>query len=91
MRGPIQSAKLSGIQYLRAIAALMVAYLHMSVQIPQYSPMIRDHLPFDTHQLNSAVDIFFVISGFIMMISSAGSRPGDFAIRRVIRVAPSTG
>lgn len=88
MREPVQSVKLPGIQYLRAIAALMVAYLHMSGQILQYSPTIRDHLPFDIHQFNSAVDIFFVISGFIMMISSASSSPGDFAIRRVIRVVP---
>lgn len=75
------------VQYLRAIAALMVAYYHTIVQIPAYRHYFQDYL-FGSAALSSGVDIFFVISGFIMLISNRNTRPGVFAVRRVIRIVP---
>ena len=79
--------QLLGVQYLRAVAALMVAYFHTATQIPQYRDTFRSSL---LGQLNFAagVDIFFVISGFIMLVSNRNSRPGRFAIKRIIRIVP---
>jgi exopolysaccharide production protein ExoZ len=75
------------VQYLRAIAALMVAYFHSMIQIPAYTHYFRQYL-FGSQALSSGVDIFFVISGFIMLISNRNTRPGVFAVRRVIRIVP---
>jgi exopolysaccharide production protein ExoZ len=75
------------VQYLRAIAALMVAYFHTMIQIPAYTHYFREYL-FGSQALSSGVDIFFVISGFIMLISNRNTRPGVFAVRRVIRIVP---
>lgn len=72
------------IQYLRGLAALMVVWHHTKVQVPEFDSYIPGELG------ASGVDIFFVISGFIMLITTANSavRPAEFLIRRVIRVVP---
>jgi exopolysaccharide production protein ExoZ len=78
---------LRSIQYLRAAAALMVAYFHAIDQIPGYRPWFDRYL-LGHLNLASGVDIFFVISGFIMLISNRNSTPVSFATRRLIRIVP---
>jgi exopolysaccharide production protein ExoZ len=80
--------KLLGVQYLRAAAALMIVYLHTTVAIPEYRAILRTHALISTSRFNTGVDIFFVISGFIMMVTGTHSRPGSFLIRRVLRIVP---
>lgn len=71
------------VQYLRGIAALMVVWHHARDQMPGLATIIKGN--FGT----SGVDLFFVISGFIMVITtSATTSPGAFAIKRIIRVVP---
>jgi exopolysaccharide production protein ExoZ len=87
-KGPdTPQSSLLTVQYLRAIAALMVAYFHTMIQIPAYTRYFREYL-LGSQALSSGVDIFFVISGFIMLISNRNTRPGVFAVRRVIRIVP---
>jgi len=81
--------KYSGVQGLRFVAALLVVVTHATL--------------YTSERLNSAlhvwtfggigVHIFFVISGFVMVISSGAltGRPNGwkyFAMRRVIRIVP---
>ncbi len=66
----------------------MVAFLHLPVQLPAYAPFFLTNRIFDTERLKAGVDVFFVISGFIMYVTSRESRPWDFAIRRIIRIVP---
>lgn len=73
------------IQYLRGIAALMVVWHHALALIPGTMDFIRLP-PFG----KSGVDIFFVISGFIMVATTAdkpiiGRR---FFELRIVRVVP---
>jgi exopolysaccharide production protein ExoZ len=67
------------IQYLRAIAALGVVVFHALEAAPLRFGMGA-----------AGVDIFFVISGFIMfgLTEGAEARPGLFLWRRAARVAP---
>lgn len=71
------------IQWLRGIAALMVVWFHACQGLGITGVAA---LPFGA----SGVDIFFVISGFIMVaISAGGARtPGEFFRDRLTRVAP---
>ena len=84
-----------GIQGLRALAAVAVAFLHVAdeagglVGAPGHSPYrIIDAIP-----LEAGVDLFFVISGFVMVWSSwdafgrVGS-VGPFVWRRLLRIVP---
>ncbi len=71
------------IQYLRAIAALMVVLHHArNDQSWLFNPMLG------TRFGAAGVDIFFVISGFIMFTAARHEAPLDFVKRRIIRVAP---
>lgn len=81
------SDQLIGIQYLRAVAALMVAYFHTSSLIPQFEGPLNRYLLGGLH-LSNGVDLFFVISGFIMVLTGSNAAPRDFAVRRIIRIVP---
>src|SRR5579859_5791081 len=84
---PTRLTHLTSIRYLRAIAALMVAYFHLVEQVPQYEGYFRNHL-LGGLNLAAGVDVFFVISGFIMLVSNGNSTPATFAMRRIVRVVP---
>lgn len=90
---------LKGLQYLRGIAALMVVLLHARISVNHYLVAIseRKFLFPESHWAafgRFGVDIFFVISGFVISItlfkldvdSMADIR--KFIQKRIIRIAP---
>lgn len=71
------------IQYLRAVAALMVVIHHAR------NPAVWLFNPLENYDAFSyGVDVFFVISGFIMFVAARDEACYDFLKKRVIRVAP---
>ena len=72
------------IQYLRGIAAVMVVWFHAVEQVPGTKAFLSSGFG------NSGVDLFFVISGFIMVATTFEKPPSpvEFLRRRAIRVAP---
>lgn len=73
------------IQYLRAVAALMVVFHHSIIQIDVYEQALQ--------KLNvgaAGVDVFFVISGFVIWLVTSERQVGvcEFFAKRVVRVAP---
>lgn len=64
--------RFASIQVMRAMAALAVLLFHQSLLAIGYA----------------GVDIFFVISGFIMGSIGTRERPGDFIAHRLIRIVP---
>lgn len=72
------------IQYLRAIAALLVVYVHTFEQ----APWLKDI--FDSSFGYAGVDLFFVISGFIMVYSTHNKTitSVQFFWHRILRVVP---
>ena len=80
--------QLQSVQILRAIAALAVVAFHFAQSLA-----IDFHLiPLDSFTMGSdGVDIFFVISGFIMAYTTARDdqrSPGEFAWKRLVRIVP---
>lgn len=74
--------KLHALQYMRAIASLAVVYSHTVLQVPAYEAWLHEAGDF-------GVDIFFVISGFIMVyIARPKDTPGRFMSNRIRRVVP---
>ena len=74
--------RLHALQYLRAAAALAVVYSHAAHQVPA----LAAHLP---QGGAFGVDVFFVISGFIMVwIARPEDTPGRFLANRARRVVP---
>jgi exopolysaccharide production protein ExoZ len=72
------------VQYLRGLAALMVVWYHGMGQIPAVERLLGRQVG------ATGVDLFFVISGFIMLVTTAGKSMGplEFMVRRLVRVVP---
>lgn len=75
---------LEGLQYLRAIAALMVVWTHAREQFDWL------RLQFPSEAGAYGVDLFFVISGFVMVYTTHGRQitAWQFMRKRIERVAP---
>jgi len=74
--------RLYALQYLRALAALAVVYHHATLQSHDYAAVLPGFGAF-------GVDVFFVISGFIMVwIAREDDTPGRFMANRIRRVVP---
>jgi exopolysaccharide production protein ExoZ len=73
------------IQYLRALAAMMVVCHHALGQIPGNLNLIHA-----TEFGTAGVDLFFVISGFIMFVTTTEKplTPREFFALRIVRVVP---
>ncbi|WP_400770171.1 acyltransferase family protein [Methylosinus sporium] len=78
------SDEIRAVQYLRAAAAILVVFIHTGVYTEQF------YWPTPRAFGAAGVDLFFVISGFIMMVVTAQrpTGPRAFLARRLIRVAP---
>jgi exopolysaccharide production protein ExoZ len=75
----------NSIHYLRAIAALMVVVLHIHTGIS-----FMRHNADEIGWLRGGVDIFFIISGFVMVKSTYGKNLSgqDFFYKRCQRIIP---
>ncbi|WP_218312236.1 acyltransferase family protein [Alteromonas antoniana] len=76
-------SQIIAIQYLRGIAALMVVVHHAR------NPKPWLYNPLEHYQAFAwGVDIFFVISGFIMYLVARNDNPLTFLEKRIIRIVP---
>jgi peptidoglycan/LPS O-acetylase OafA/YrhL len=91
--------RLRFIDALRGIAALAVTLYHFTVHYPAIPAVahggltVRDAFEFVAYHGNCGVDIFFVISGFVIAYSLRHLQPtpknaGIFAVRRSLRLDP---
>lgn len=87
-----QNKNIKSVQFLRGIAAVMVALIHAYQFIPAHelNNFAPNRFPFLLIAGGAGVDIFFVISGFLMchILSNKNLTPGRFILARTIRVVP---
>lgn len=79
---PRNGVTVNGIQILRGLAAAIVVIRHIAKELAHVS----HGSAFETGQFG--VDIFFVISGFVIFITAPRLSALEFTKRRFIRVAP---
>jgi peptidoglycan/LPS O-acetylase OafA/YrhL len=89
----MQPERLNSIQYLRAIAALLVLYAH-AIDLQSFlGGSFQQHFFYLENFGAIGVDIFFIISGFIIAHIAEDKKGAkaaiDFIKRRVIRIVPS--
>ena len=82
---PPRAHRVDSIQYLRALAALLIVVYHLQPRLERLG--WSGAWP---GWLSAGVDIFFVISGFIMWVTTAErpTRPLSFIWHRFVRIAP---
>lgn len=75
---------INSIQFLRAVAAFLVLLFHTQQALNKFG-YGEAFIGFQV-----GVDIFFVISGFIIFLIAHNKKPlpGDFLVRRLIRIVP---
>lgn len=78
----MKSERFWGIQYLRAIAALMVVCVHF---VMTFRPDLGGPAMWT---LTRGVNLFFVISGFVMVVTCTHLSAGEFIRRRIVRIVP---
>lgn len=87
-----KSFKIQSIQLLRAVAVLLVVYAHAFDIVDDDQKPLQSQFYFLENWGAIGLDLFFVISGFIMTIVTPRyiiSRDWkDFAIKRIIRIIP---
>lgn len=87
-----EHARLQSIQVLRALAAFLVVYAHTAASVTSvYNlPLWRVHADSLATIGTIGVDIFFVISGFVItfIVRSTTLSSWEFAIKRIIRIYP---
>lgn len=76
---------LDSLQYLRAIASIMVLCYHVNVQLER-----MDFHGWWPSSLAGGVDLFFIISGFLMLVTTDGKTQYtlSFYKKRLIRIVP---
>lgn len=87
------NTRLEGVQVLRAFAVMIVVLSHFSIIIKNQTE-IGSFITIFTQNSPFAVDLFFFISGFIMVFTTKGNiksnvlRASDFLIKRLFRIFP---
>jgi exopolysaccharide production protein ExoZ len=86
-------SRLPNIQILRAVAALMVVVDHCGIETSRLAATLGQGPLFDEVPWGAGVQLFFAISGFIMVATTAesfgsGAAAVDFMRRRTIRIVP---
>ena len=81
---PAARGTIEPIQHLRAVAAIAVAFHHSIAQV------YGDNGQYFGRLGAAGVDLFFVISGFIMWVTaiSRTETPAHFAVKRLVRIVP---
>lgn len=77
---------------LRFVAALAVMLHHQVGAIAGWGVANHHNMPVlapITHFGTLGVDLFFLISGFVILMSMWGKSLGDFAVSRVVRIFPA--
>jgi peptidoglycan/LPS O-acetylase OafA/YrhL len=76
---------IANVQALRFVAAMLVVWHHVQGPLTGYSG-----IAIDTNFGQAGVDVFFVISGFIMFHTNADypRTAGQFWLERLVRIAP---
>jgi len=85
--------RLDFLQAFRALAAVIVSISHMATELLSKPRFANSATLYWGHSLAFGVDIFFIISGFIMVYTTANAAGGrgdamSFFRRRLIRIVP---
>ncbi|WP_229922526.1 acyltransferase family protein [Streptomyces morookaense] len=89
---PARASRLAVLDGLRLVAALMVVVYHYTAMDNPWAGHTRTIFP-TLHTFSqyswTGVEVFFLISGFVICMSSWGRSVGDFFVSRISRLYPA--
>ncbi len=87
MSGETPAIRLQSLDIMRGLAALAVLLFHYSVILPRFAPAARP-IPIAFTDGGYGVHLFFVVSGFVILMSLERSTASQFLISRFTRLYP---
>ena len=89
-----EGAQLERLQALRFIAAAAIVVRHIFMELDQHGIAYEMRDAFAAVPWGAGVDVFFVISGFVITFGAVAKEPsarasGNFIVRRLIRLWPT--
>ncbi|WP_055363709.1 acyltransferase family protein [Deinococcus sp. UR1] len=81
--------RIDSLDLLRFLAALAVVAYHYTVKGTPKSGVGAEEVAFLTKYGGFGVDLFFVVSGFVILLSARGRTPREFIISRLSRIVPA--
>jgi len=87
--GETAATKADAIQYVRAVAAMLVVFYHQTVYFARMAGESRLHDVFGGRPGLIGVVAFFVLSGYLMADIAPKYRPATFLVHRIIRIYPT--
>lgn len=79
--------RLQSLDIVRGFAALAVVLYHYSVMLPHFAPGAQP-IPFAFSRGGYGVHLFFVVSGFVILMSLERSTARQFLVSRFTRLYP---
>ncbi|MDV6375346.1 acyltransferase family protein [Deinococcus arenicola] len=88
--GPGQpaAARIYILDVARFLAALLVVFYHYTAFGVPYTGVTEPHVAVFARYGYLGVDLFFMISGFVVLMSSVGRTPAQFVQSRFVRIVP---
>ena len=87
MSGEAPRIRLQSLDIMRGLAALAVLLFHYSVVLPRIVPAARP-IPLAFSEGGYGVHLFFIVSGFVILMSLERSTASQFLISRFTRLYP---
>lgn len=93
MKSTVYSERFNGLQYLRGLAALMITFQHVLNEVKILAKNDSIYNAYNFFPWMAGVDLFFVISGFVMVYSSRNLFEDRgawhiFLRKRIARIVP---
>lgn len=87
MSGDAPRIRLQSLDVMRGLAVLAVLLFHYSVVLPRFAPGART-IPLSFGEGGYGVHLFFIVSGFVILMSLERSTASQFLISRFTRLYP---
>jgi peptidoglycan/LPS O-acetylase OafA/YrhL len=86
---PIRYYEIDLLRFIAALAVVLYHYTFLGEEMPSYNPLIFKNISLVTRYGYLGVELFFIISGYVVLLSAQGKTVRQFFISRVVRLYPA--
>ncbi|WP_151087654.1 acyltransferase family protein [Hymenobacter baengnokdamensis] len=88
-RAPIRFYEIDLLRFLAALAVVVYHYTFLGQGRPSYNPLVFREISGITRYGYLGVELFFIISGYVVLLSAQGKTVRQFFVSRVMRLYPA--
>lgn len=88
-KAPIRFYEIDLLRFLAALSVVLYHYTYRGYSQGEYSPIAYPELGRFTKYGYLGVDLFFIISGYVVLLSAQGKTVRQFFISRIVRLYPA--